>query len=110
MKLRVLILGHGRMGKAMEYLLDSRHELCIWDVEGVVQGSYRTLEQAAAAAQVVLFCLPVNPHYEIAARIAPHLAPGSLCLTIAKGLDEAGRTAAQVFASVFTAGQHYGVL
>jgi glycerol-3-phosphate dehydrogenase (NAD(P)+) len=46
----------------------------------------------------------------MASRIAPHLAEGSLCLTIAKGLDEMGRTAAQVFESVFTNGQHYGVI
>ncbi len=109
MKLRVLILGHGRMGHAMEHLLGTRHELSIWDVPGMVRGRHGTLEEATAAAQVVLFCLPVNPHHEIAARIAPHLAPGSLCLTIAKGLDESGRTAAQVFAAVFSAAQHYGV-
>ncbi len=59
---------------------------------------------------MILFCLPVNPHHEIASRIAPHLVKGSLCLTIAKGLDESGRTAAQVFESVFTGGQHYGVV
>ena len=58
-------------------------------------------------AQVVLFCLPVNPHHEIASRIAPYLAKGSLCLTIAKGLDESGRTAAQVFEHVFGGKHHY---
>jgi glycerol-3-phosphate dehydrogenase (NAD(P)+) len=110
MKLRVLILGHGRMGHAMEHLLDLRHDLRIWDVEGVIRGSHATLEEEVADAQVILFCLPVNPHFEIASRIEPHLAQGSLCLTIAKGLDESGRTAAQVFESVFTAGHHYGVI
>jgi len=114
MKLRVLILGHGRMGQAMEHLLAARHEVRIWDVAGVIHGKYATLEQEAAEAQVVLFCLPVNPHFEIASRIAPHLAPDSLCLSIAKGLDESGRTAAQIFEEVFEkafAGKcHYGVL
>lgn len=110
MTLRVLILGHGEMGHAMEYLLAERHDVRIWDIVGVVKGSHATLEEEVAEAQVILFCLPVNPHHEIASRIAPYLAQDSLSLTIAKGLDESGRTAAQVFDSVFGGGHHYGVV
>ncbi len=33
MKQRVLILGHGRMGHAMEHLLVTRHDVRIWDIE-----------------------------------------------------------------------------
>ncbi len=110
MKLRVLILGYGEMGHAMEYLLAARHDVRIWNMGEVVRGSHATLEDEVAEAQVVLFCLPVNPHHEIASRIAPHLATDSLCLSIAKGLDESGRTAAQVFESVFTDEHHYGVV
>jgi glycerol-3-phosphate dehydrogenase (NAD(P)+) len=107
---RVLVLGYGEMGHAMEYLLDDHHDVHIWNMGAMVKGSHATLEETAAWAQVVLFCLPVNPHYEIAARIAPHLSEGSLCLSIAKGLDESGRTAAQVFDSVFNGRHHYGVI
>jgi len=110
MRLRVLILGYGEMGHAMEYLLADRHEVHIWDMGTVVRGRYATLEEEIIEAQVVLFCLPVNPHHEIASRVAPHLAEGSLCLTIAKGLDESGRTAAQVFERIFTDKHHYGVI
>ena len=110
MKLRVLILGYGEMGHAMEYLLAARHDVRIWNMGTVVKGSHATLDEEVAEAQVTLFCLPVNPHHEIAARIAPYLAKGSVCLTIAKGLDEAGRTAAQVFERVFGDLHHYGVV
>jgi len=110
MKQRVLILGYGKMGHAMEYLLAARHDVRIWNMGEVVKGSHTTLEQEVADAQVVLFCLPVNPHHEIASRIAPYLAKNSLCLTIAKGLDEHGRTAAQVFDSAFDGRHHYGVI
>lgn len=109
MKQRVLILGHGKMGHAMECLVSGRHDLRIWCMEEDTNG-VSTLEDKVAWAQVILFCLPVNPHHEIVSRIAPYLAEGSLCLTIAKGLDESGRTAAQVFESVLTAGHHYGVI
>ncbi len=110
MKRRVLILGYGKMGHAMEKLLAERHEVHIWNLGTVVRGSHATLEAEVAEAQVVLFCLPVNPHHEIVSRIAAHLAQGSLCLTIAKGLDEAGRTAAQVFDSILSGGHHFGVI
>ncbi len=110
MKQRVLILGYGKMGHAMEYLLAARHDVRIWNMGVVVKGNHATLDDEVAEAQVILFCLPVNPHHEITSRIAPHLAKDSLCLSIAKGLDESGRTAAQVFENVFTNGQHYGVI
>ncbi len=109
MKQRVLILGYGEMGHAMEYLLSAKHDARIWSLDGV-RGRDSTLEDEVVGAQVILFCLPVNPHHEIASRIAPYLAKDSLCLTIAKGLDESGRTAAQVFESIFSAKHRYGVV
>lgn len=109
MKQRVLILGYGEMGHAMEYLLSAHHDIRIWSLDGV-KGRDTTLEDEVPWAQVILFCLPVNPHHEIASRIAPYLAKGSLCLTIAKGLDESGRTAAQVFESIFAGKHRYGVV
>lgn len=110
MRRRILILGYGRMGHAMEHLLAARHDVRIWDVEGVIRGSHATLEEEVAEAQAVLFCLPVNPHREIANRIAAHLAHDCLCLSIAKGLDESGRTAAQVFEHAFANRHRYGVM
>ena len=109
MKLRVLILGYGEMGHAMEYLLAARYDVRIWSLDGV-KGRDSTLEDEVPWAQVILFCLPVNPHHEVASRIASYLAKGSVCLSIAKGLDETGRTAAQVFERVFGGKHHYGVV
>jgi len=110
MKQRVLILGYGEMGHAMECLLAARHDVRLWNMGVVVKGNHTTLEDEASEAQAILFCLPVNPHHEIASRIEPYLAQDSLCLTIAKGLDESGRTAAQVFDQIFAGKHHYGVV
>src|SRR5512142_1096745 len=107
---RVLILGYGKMGHAMESLVAARHDVRIWNMGEVVKGSHATLEEEVAEAQAILFCLPVNPHHEIASRIEPHLAQDSVCLTIAKGLDESGRTAAQVFERTFAGRHRYGVI
>ncbi|MCK5395365.1 MAG: hypothetical protein KAJ32_05195 [Gammaproteobacteria bacterium] len=109
-QLNVLVLGYGEMGHAMEYLLNSRQQLAIW--EKYPQDNFESvvLEDAAAEADVVLFCLPVNPHREIAAQIAPLLKRSCLCISIAKGLDDTGRTAAQIFADVFAPHQSYALL
>ncbi len=105
MKLRVLILGYGEMGHAMEALLHDRHDVRIWS-----RSHATVLEDEVATAQLILFCLPAIVHHEITSRIAPHLPQNSLCLTIAKGLDESGRTAPQVFTSVLSSRHHYGVI
>lgn len=89
----ILVLGYGEMGHAMEYLLGSRHRLGFWALELDTD-----LDRLAAEAEIVLFCLPVNPHAQILQRILSRLRPDSLCLSIAKGLDEQGRSAAQIFA------------
>jgi len=105
-KLRVLILGYGEMGHAMEYLLKDNHQLNIWDKYPQDDFQSALLEEVAPQADIVLFCLPVNPHREVAEQIVPLLKESCLCLSIAKGLDEAGQTAAQIFSDVFTSNQY----
>ncbi len=108
-KYRVLILGHGEMGQAMEYWLRPRHEVAIWQRQPA-QGAPLDLASAAAGADVVLFCVPALAHFELATRLKPGLRRDTLCISIAKGLDDAGRTAAQVFHEVFGEEFAYGVL
>jgi glycerol-3-phosphate dehydrogenase (NAD(P)+) len=105
MKLQVLVLGYGEMGHALEYLLADKHNVRIWSLS-----RHTMLEEEVAGAQVILFCLPANAHLEITRRIAGCLPAGSLCLSIAKGLDESGLTAAQVFATVLSDKHRYGVI
>jgi glycerol-3-phosphate dehydrogenase (NAD(P)+) len=109
-KVNVLILGYGEMGQAMEYLLKGRQQLAIW--EKYPQNNFQSvkLDEAAPNADIVLFCLPVNPHREIVEHIAPLLKKTCLCIGIAKGLDEAGQTAAQIFADGLTPNQPYALL
>ena len=109
-RFRVLILGYGEMGHAMEHLLKGRQQLDIW--EKYPQDDFQSvvLEDAAPRADMVLFCLPANPHREIVNQIAPLLKKTCLCLSIAKGLDEAGQTAAQIFARVLGSHQPYSLL
>lgn len=109
-KYRVLVLGYGRMGHAMQHLLAPRHRLAFWDCNPVQGLEPVDLEREARRADFVLFCIAVNPHWEMASRLAPLLSNQCICLSIAKGLDEAGRTAARIFADVFGDAHSYGLL
>lgn len=97
-KFRVLILGHGEMGQAMEFLLAPHQTLHIWQRRQPAAAPV-TLEAAVPESDVILFCLPATAHAEISGRIAPHLKKDTLCLTIAKGLDDRGRLPFEVIAA-----------
>ncbi len=105
MKQRLLILGYGEMGHAIQTLLHQNHDVRIWS-----RSHAATLEDEVATAQVILFCLPAIAHREITSRIVSHLAKNSVCLTMAKGLDESGQTAPQVLTSVLTGRHRYGAI
>lgn len=94
---KILILGYGEMGHAMEYLLKKRQTLFIWDRYPADGFKPVDLMQSVPQADILLFCLPVNPHREVLSSIRCLLKPGSLCLSIAKGLDEEGNAAYQIF-------------
>lgn len=107
---RVLIVGYGEMGRAMEHLLQGRHHLAIHDTRQIAGLPSIDVEQEAALADFVLLCVPASPHHELLARLAPHLQAHCICISIAKGLDEAGRTPAQVYQQLFNGRQPYCLL
>lgn len=109
-RFRVLILGYGEMGHAMEHLLSTHHQLDIW--EKYPQSGFQSviLDEAVPYADIVIFCLPVNPHREIITLIEPLLKQSSICISIAKGLDETGQTAAQIFEDVLGPKNSYALL
>ena len=94
---RVLIIGYGEMGHAMEHLLKGRHHLAIYDSRPVEGLPSIDVEQEASRADFLLLCVPASPHHDILARLAPRLQSHCICLSIAKGLDENGLTPAQIF-------------
>jgi len=90
-KSRILILGHGEMGHAMEHLLGPGQQLRIWQRHPAPGTTPVSLEESVADSDFVLFCVPGSAHAELAARITPRLRDGTLCITIAKGLDQNAR-------------------
>lgn len=108
--MQVLILGYGEMGHAMETLLGPRHDLAIWDKYPPPGFRSVRLDDALPAADCVVFCLPVSPHAEVLERVAPHLNAESLCISIAKGLDESGRSAHGIFEATLGRSHDYALL
>jgi glycerol-3-phosphate dehydrogenase (NAD(P)+) len=106
----VLVIGYGEMGHAMERLLSASHHLQFWDIRPLEDHETVELETAVADADFILYCVPVTPLGELAARVCPHLSPDSISLSVAKGLDEQGRPAPAILANVYAGTHHYGVL
>ncbi|HEU5338745.1 MAG TPA: hypothetical protein VFU39_05605 [Sulfuricaulis sp.] len=94
---KILILGHGEIGRAMEYLLQSHHTLTTWERHPKTTSPV-DLESASSRQDVIFFCLPASPHFGLATRLRKHLRQDCLCVSVAKGLDDEGRTAAQALA------------
>jgi len=85
----ILIIGHGEMGQAFEFLL-GRENVDAWERHTAT----RPLEEMASGRRLIFFCIPANPVFQIAEKIREHIDPETICLSIAKGLDDSGRPAA----------------
>ena len=107
---RVLIVGYGEMGHAMEHLLEEKHQLAIYDCRPIEGLPSINVEQQAALADFLLLCVPASPHHDLLARLAPHLQSHCICLSIAKGLDDNGQTPAQIYEQIFNGQQPYCLL
>jgi glycerol-3-phosphate dehydrogenase (NAD(P)+) len=105
----LLIIGYGEMGHAMEALLAPRHRLLFFDVNPVAGHAAVGLD-AAANVDGVICCVPVTPLAGLVEQVFPLLPAHCITLSVAKGLDEAGRPAPQIFADVYGSERPYGML
>lgn len=93
----VLILGYGEMGRALQTLLEPFHKLSIWNRSSVEGQTFCALNECAPQAKIIIFCLPVNAHLSLLEEILPMMNEKALCVSIAKGLDESGKSAEEIF-------------
>lgn len=105
----VIVAGHGQMGHAMETLLMGRARVTVWDIApGRLAPPAETLA-ASASADFLLACVPTVAHAAVLAPLASVLKPSASVLSIAKGLDDAGRSAADILQAYLNA-RPWGVL
>jgi glycerol-3-phosphate dehydrogenase (NAD(P)+) len=107
---KILVIGYGEMGHAMEFLLAGCYELAFHDIRPMDKHESVALEQGAAQADYIIYCVPVTPLAGLAERVVPALDDHSISLSVAKGLDDDGRPAAQIFHDVYAGRHDYGVL
>jgi len=107
---KVLVIGYGEMGHAMEFLLGGRYELGFHDIRPMDGHVSVELESAAAQADFVIYCVPVTPLAGLAERVMPVLSDNSISLSVAKGLDYRGRPAAHIFRDIYAGRHAYAVL
>jgi glycerol-3-phosphate dehydrogenase (NAD(P)+) len=107
---RVLIVGYGEMGHAMEHLLKGKHLVSIYDSRPIPDLASIDVEQEASLADFLLLCVPATPHHDILARLSPRLQSHCICLSIAKGLDDNGLTPAQIYEQLLNGRQAYCLL
>ena len=91
-KQRVLIVGYGEMGHAMQHLLQRRHAITIWHIDSP-EGMAVPLTQSGTDKDVVILCIPTGPLHDVVAELKPVLNQDTLVISIAKGLDDKGRFA-----------------
>ena len=106
---KVIVAGHGQMGHAMEALLAQRAELVIWPISPADLEPPAAVRAAAAEADFLLICTPTVAHAAVLHGLAYLLRPGTALLSIAKGLDEIGRCAAEILQGHWD-GRSWGVL
>ncbi len=98
-KQRVLIVGYGEMGHAMQHLLQHRHTISVWHID-TPEGMVVPLKQAAADKDAIILCIPTGPLYEVVSGFKTALRDDTLVITIAKGLDDKGRFAFDAISAV----------
>lgn len=92
---KILILGNGEMSKAISLLLQEKATISIWQHQPL-----STLKEAVDGVDIVFFCIPTSPHYEIVKTLSQYVQPEMIFVSIAKGLDESGRSVVDVFTQV----------
>jgi glycerol-3-phosphate dehydrogenase (NAD(P)+) len=103
-KRNILIIGHGEMGQAFEFLLKEEN-VHVWQ-----RGQGDDLGELASRNRFIFFCVPANPVFNLASTIAAHIPNDAICLSIAKGLDESGRPAALALKAALGTRARQGVI
>lgn len=107
---KILIIGYGEMGHAMEYLLGADNDIVIYDPAVKGEPSNTILSEAAQEADFVVFCTPTEPLLQLATELRQHIKQHCICLTMAKALNKNGNTALEALAQGFGGSQNIALL
>ncbi|MHB8406114.1 MAG: hypothetical protein ACYDCJ_11895 [Gammaproteobacteria bacterium] len=106
----VLIVGFGQMGHAMQALLGRRTHLSFWRVTPERQQPSPAVLKAARQADFIILCVPTIAISTLLTELQAYLDKRTAVLSVAKGLDETGRTATDILQMQFGIRARWGML
>ena len=92
----VLVAGYGQMGHAMQALLAERSALEVWDVTPGDTTPPAAILAAALRVEFLLLCVPTPALADVLGPLVGRLPAACGVLSIAKGVDAEGDTAAEL--------------
>ena len=95
-RVSTLIVGFGQMGHAMRALLGNRAHLDIWRITPENQQPSPAICKAAGKARFVILCVPTLAIDASLVHLHRHISKQAVLLSVAKGLDDTGHTAADI--------------
>src|SRR3989344_3248797 len=98
-KPRILICGVGRIGEALAGVIAPTREaeIALWDTDTQKISHSFTPQQLARGANYILLCIPSPAVREFMTNIATDIQPGTIVVSLVKGLDETtGKTMHEV--------------
>lgn len=98
-RMSVLIVGFGQMGHAMQALLKDKASLSIWRVTPDNRQPSPATLKTARQAEVIILCVPTIAVATALTPLQAYMSKHTIVLSIAKGLDDSGKTAADILQS-----------
>lgn len=115
--MNIIIIGAGEIGRAMEKILsvkdgekpNSSVQIFLWDKNPNKVPGQKPLEEIAAEADFIFFCVPSSAALELLTTVKPLLNSETIIISLSKGIGESGRTMAEIFEDKLNGG-FFGLL
>lgn len=115
--MNIIIIGAGEIGRAMEKILsakgvensNSQIQIFLWDKDRNKVSNQKKLEEIVPTANFIFFCVPSSAALELLTAVKPLLNLETIIISLSKGIDESGRTMAEIFKNKLN-GDFFGLL
>lgn len=111
--MKIVIIGAGEIGKAInKILIDSNKDLDIlmWDKDEAKIPSQKSFKEIIPLADFIFLCVPSFAYREILSEIKSLIQEKTVIVSLAKGLENSGKTMAEVLEEELTIIQSFGLL